>query len=106
MAAAEIHNGDIGTRFLVTIKKEDGTVKDISSYTTKQFIFKKPVSGDLLTVTASFYTDGTDGKLYYDTVSGNLNEEGVWKLQVYIHDGVSNYRKSNVGTFRVFPNLE
>lgn len=103
--AAEIHKGDIGTRFLITIKDEDGIAKPIGSYTTKQFIFEKP-SGNLVTKTASFYTDGSDGKLYYTTLSGDLDEEGAWKLQVYIHDGSTNYRKSNVGTFRVHSNLE
>ena len=102
--AAEIHKDDIGTRFLITIKDEDDAVKNISTYTTKQLIFKKP-SGTLLTKTASFLTDGTDGVIYYTSISGDLDEIGVWKLQAYLHDGSSNYRKSNVGSFRVFENL-
>lgn len=102
--AAEIHLNDIGTMFKITILDQDETAKDISSYTTKQFIFRKP-SGTLLTKTASFFTNGSDGILYYTSVSGDLDEIGVWKLQVSINDGVSNYRKTNVGNFRVFENL-
>jgi hypothetical protein len=104
MMAAEIHKNDIGTMFKVTIRKEDDSIKDLSSYTTKQLIFKKP-SGTILTKTATFLTDGTDGIIYYTSISGDLDEIGAWKLQAYLHDGSSNYRKSNIGAFRVFENL-
>lgn len=102
--AAEIHQGDIGTMFKITILDQNGEPKPLSSYTTKQLIFKKP-SGTTLTKTASFLTDGSDGIIYYTSISGDLDETGVWKLQAYVHDGVSNYRKSNVGSFQVYPNL-
>ena len=104
MAVAEVHKNDIGLTFKVTIKDEDDAVKNISSYSTKQLIFKKP-DGTILTKTASFLTDGTDGVIYYTTVSGDLDTVGIWRIQAYINDGSSNYRKSNVGTFNVFDNL-
>jgi len=47
MAANEIHINDVGTKFLVTVT--DGTsAVNISSATTKEFIFQKP-SGTKLT---------------------------------------------------------
>lgn len=105
MAVVEVHKGDIGTTFMVTIKDENDTVKDISAYTTRQLLFRKPDGSTVLTKTASFYTDGTDGKIYYTTVSGDLDTVGIWRLQAYLHNGSTNYRKSNVGTFSVFDNL-
>lgn len=82
MPANEIHVGDIGTRFIVTVKDGDDII-DISSATTKNLIFRKP-DGTLLTKAASFYTDGTDGILTYSTVSGDLEDDGFWKLQGYL----------------------
>lgn len=82
MSANEIHVGDIGTIFEVSVL--DGTtVVDISTATVKQLLLRKP-SGTLLTKAAVFKTTGTDGVLQYTTVSGDLNEKGVWSLQVYI----------------------
>lgn len=100
--ADEIHIDDIGTQFIVTIKDDDVAV-DLSTATTKQLIFRKP-DGTKLTKNASFVTDGTDGKLKYVSVSGDLNEAGYWKLQAYIAIG-SNAWKTNTTIFRVHPNL-
>ena len=78
--AKEIHIGDIGTVFVLTIQ-EDGTAVDVSSATaTKNIIFKKP-DATTLTVAASFTTDGTDGKIEYPTVSGDINISGIWHIQ-------------------------
>jgi hypothetical protein len=104
MPAGEIHKDDIGIRFLVTVLDENGDAKDISSATTKQFIFQKP-SGELLTASASFVNGGTDGQLSYTSVSGDLDEIGLWRLQVYVvYTGGS--KKSDVGNFRIYRNLE
>ena len=82
MSANEIHVGDVGTIFEVTVM--DGTaVVDISTATTKQLIFKKP-DGTLLTKDASFKTTGVDGILRYTTIAADLDQAGGWKLQAYI----------------------
>lgn len=74
--------GDIGTEFIITIKKK-GVVVPIQSATVKQFKFVDP-SGNVTVKDAAFYTDGVDGKLIYTTVEGDLYEAGEWKIQVYI----------------------
>ena len=103
MAANEIRVGDIGTQFKVTIK--DGTsAVDISSATsTKQIILKKP-DGTKLTNAATFFSDGTDGIMYYKTVDGDLDVPGVWKLQgkVVITAGTFS---TDVYSFKVHRNL-
>ena len=78
--AQEIHVNDIGTVFRATILNESGVVVDLSSATLMQFTFKnnKISSFDR---TCSFTTDGSDGKIEYTTVDGDLSVEGQWDMQ-------------------------
>ena len=103
----DVHLGDIGTAFTVTItdKQANGTtiVADISSATLKQLVFKKP-NGNKLTKTAAFVTDGTDGKITYTTISGDIDIIGTWKLQGIITIG-SNIFNSEIKSFKVNRNL-
>jgi len=100
--AKEIRVDDVGTVFTATIK--DGTdVVDISSASTKQFIFK-PENGSSVTKSATFTTDGTDGKIYYTTVADDLSVEGKWKLQAYIVMSTGSWR-TDIYTFTVHSNL-
>lgn len=100
--AAEIHIEDIGTQFIITIN--DGSVAvDLSTASTKQIIFRKP-SGSKITKNASFVNTGSDGKIKYTTLSGDLDEAGYWKIQVYLVIG-SNSWKTDMMIFRVYPNL-
>jgi len=80
MPANEIHLEDIGTVFVGTVKDDAGNVVDISGATTKQFTFKKP-DGSKAIKTAIPTTDGTDGKMQYVAVSGDLDQAGGWRLQ-------------------------
>ena len=80
--ASEIHVNDVGTKFLATIK-DDSVAVDISSASGVTMIFKKP-DDEVINRSGVLYTDGTDGKVYYDTVSGDLNEAGYYKLQAKV----------------------
>lgn len=104
MAAEEIHVGDIGTKFLITLK--DGSdIVDISATSTLQIIFHKPDS-TLSTKSATLETDGTDGELYYTTSSSDdLDQEGYWKLQAYVEFNSGSKFHSDISGFRVYPNL-
>jgi len=106
MAKNEIHFGDIGTKFLITIKDADSTV-DISgtgaTAANKRIIFKKP-SGTTVDQAASFNSDGIDGKLYYTTVSGDLDEDGIWKMQAKVIITGQTFH-SDIHTFKVHRNL-
>lgn len=81
--ASGIHQNDIGTRFLFTIKDyaTNDTV-DISSASSRQIFIKKP-SNTVLTKTASILSSGSasSGVMYYDTVAGDLDEAGWYKMQ-------------------------
>ena len=102
MSANEIHKGDIGTQFTVTV--QDGTTAvDISSASSKQLIFKKP-GGTILTKTTSFVSDGTDGKMQYTTVDGDLSDDGVWKMQGKVIIGGNTF-STDITSFKVYRNL-
>jgi hypothetical protein len=102
MACEEIHQNDIGTQFKITLNDCD-TAVDLSAATVKQIRFTKP-SGTVLTMTASFYTDGTDGIITYTSVAGDLDELGTWKIQAYVEVNGGKY-SSSLQSFKVNRNL-
>ena len=81
---SEVHVGDIGTVFIVTIIEDDDIV-DISSATVMKYCFKA-ADGDTIektNPTVDFYTDGTDGKLKY--VGEDIFDiAGTWQLQAMV----------------------
>ena len=100
---AEIHKGDIGTIFLLTLR-DGGTAVDVQSATsTKNIIFKKP-SGEVVTKTALFGSDGQDGKIKYTSVAGDLNEVGYWEMQAEVVITAGTF-KSEIEGFLVKRNL-
>ena len=100
--ASEIHVDDVGTRFLITVQ-DDGVAVDISSATARQINFKKP-SATVLNRTGSLFTDGTDGKMYYDAVAGDLDEAGDYKIQGKVIFSVGNF-STDVKKFKVHCNI-
>ena len=103
MASGEVHNGDIGTVFEFTITDQDGVVVDISSATTKQIFIKSPY-GRTQTKTASFTNSGSDGKIKYTTVSGDINAIGDWILQAYVVTSAGSW-KTDWTTVTVYANI-
>ena len=98
----QMRKGDIGSVIRVTIKESDIAL-DISSAAVKQFLFYKP-SGVTVTMTASFVATGSDGRLFYTTVTGDLDESGPWQGQVYVEMGASKWHTTMFG-FQVGENL-
>lgn len=102
-APSEIHIDDKNVRFLVTIEEDCASV-DISMCTAKKIIFQKP-DGTTLEKDAEFLTDGTDGIIYYNTVDGDIDICGLWKIQAVIYIGSSSLFHSKIKSFRVYSNL-
>ena len=100
--STDVRVDDIGIAFKITIVDCDVPV-NISAVSTKQILFYKP-DGTVLTKTASFFTDGTDGILTYATVAGDLNAPGFWRIEAYIVLGASQYY-SEIARFRVYNHL-
>jgi len=100
--ASEIHVNDIGTRFLATIKDDNVTV-DISTASSITMIFKKP-DDEVIYRSGILYTNGTDGKVYYDAVAGDLDEAGHYKLQGRVALSSGTYY-TDIYNFQVHCNL-
>lgn len=101
--AKEIHAGDIGTVFTVTILDDSGIV-DISSATTKQIIMDPNGHAAASTFAADFVTDGTDGKLKYVSMDGDLDFEGQYRLQARVVMPTGTW-STNIYRFQVVPNV-
>lgn len=80
---ADIHVGDIGTMFKLTIVDQDGipVPMDNSFVVTMTFLLPDKSTIDR---TASFLTDGSDGIVKYITVAGDLTQAGRWQLQAVV----------------------
>ena len=112
---AEIHKDDVGTEFIVTIldftEDNDGEVVDISTATVKQIIFLKPDGLTKLTNAAVFTgiasggtADGTDGKLSYFTIAGDLDEVGQYRVQTSLTTPGGSW-STTISKFKVVDNL-
>jgi len=99
---SQIHEGDIGTKLLITVT-DDGQVVDISSAISLSIFIRKP-DGTILTRVGVLETDGTDGKMYYITVSGDLDKAGSYKIQGQVFLTSGSYYTSTA-TFKVHCNL-
>jgi hypothetical protein len=83
---------------------EDGEVVDVSTVTTKELVFRKP-NGTTLTKTASFFTDGTDGKIQYLAETDFFDVVGFWKVQGYVIFPAGFNGRSLINIFQVRDNL-
>jgi hypothetical protein len=95
-----LHVGDYGTEFVLTIKKRVSgvdSIVDISSASaagSKKIMFKD-ADGTVFERTASFKTDGTDGKIAYTTVSGDIAVSGPLKYRgTVVLSPTQNYQSS------------
>jgi hypothetical protein len=102
--ANEIHQNDVGTRFLVTVK-DDGVLVNVSGATLRQINIRKPDDG-ILNRPAQIISDwsAVSGVMYYDTVAGDLDEAGQYKLQAKVSIPSGTYY-TDVYSFKVHRNL-
>ena len=77
-----IQVGAIGLIITLTITEDDVAV-NISSATTKQIKIRKP-DGTVMAKTAAFTTNGSDGKVTYTTIAGDIDLVGEYKAQAYV----------------------
>ena len=103
MAANEIHVGDIGTIFEVTLK--DGTaIVDVSGATAKSILLTD--ADNVVTEhTAAFKTDGVDGVIQYVTIAADLANAGGWKIQGRVTLATGTW-SSDIAKFKVHANLD
>ena len=102
--ASEIHVDDIGTQLKITVLDGSSTV-DLDSATLRQLELKKP-DDTSVTRTASVFGDGSgsSGVMYYDTVAGDFDQTGHYKLQGKVSLTSGTYY-TDIYTFKVHCNL-
>ena len=98
----EVHQDDIGTVFEITLL-DDTTPVDLVFATEMKIAFQKP-DGTTLLVDAALVTDGTDGKMQYTTIAGDIDQEGNWKYQAKVSFPTGVWH-SDIVSFRVYANL-
>lgn len=88
-----IRVGNIGTVIICTVTKIIGgvdTAHDVSGTTSVEIEFQKPNGERLTPVTATFVTDGTDGKITYVDSTGIFDVAGRWKIRGIANTGATN----------------
>ena len=100
--ASQIHKDAVGTKLLVTVT-DDGSAVDISAASSLVIFIKKP-DGTVLDRTGVLNTDGTDGKMYYLTVVGDLDVAGNYKIQGKVVISAGTFYTS-ISNFKVHCNL-
>ena len=104
-AITDIHTGDTGTVFIITIS-DTGVPVDLSSGTSASnvILFKRP---DRTTFNrpAVFDTDGKDGRIKYVSASGDINMPGVWHISARVNTANGQW-VATADTFTVHPVFE
>jgi hypothetical protein len=100
--ASQIHKDDAGTKLLVTLT-DDSVAVDISSATGLTIYIRQP-DGTVLTRSGTLNGDGTDGKMYYLTVAGDLDTAGHYKIQGGVTLSSGSFYTS-ISAFKVHRNL-
>ena len=103
--ASEIHQNDVGTRFLITVKDDDDLVNisGVGGSTIHQISFRKP-SDSVINRNATLQDFGISGVMFYDTIAGDLDEAGLYKLQAKVVVPSGTYY-TDIYSFKVHSNI-
>jgi len=104
MTDPELHLGDVGVSLVLTMTDQAGIPFDVSAATVKKIIIENP-AGTGVEKTAVFVTDGTDGKLKYVTIAGDISASGDWRIQARVEFTGGNIFHSAILLFHVFENI-
>lgn len=100
---AVVHEGDIGTIFEVTVLDAAGVIVDLSSQISMTIVFMTSAA-ERKEMTAVFTTDGTDGKMQYIAIIGDIDVPGQWRMQGIVVLATGTWYTS-VDNFEVRENL-
>ncbi len=106
MSIPVIQKDNIGTIFVFTVRDQASAIVNLTTATTLEAHFRKPTDRSTFTRTAVLTTDGSDGKMQYVTVAGDLDVVGdQWERQGFVVlPGVGEF-KTNVIIFAVKRNI-
>lgn len=92
------------TRIDITVRDENNMPIDLSQAVAITLKVRKP-DGSVVDRPVTFITNGEDGAISYQMTPGELDQKGIWRLQVYLELG-SGVRRSTIIPFEVYPNLD
>ncbi len=90
-----LFRNDLGVDILLLVTDQQCKPTSLLATTVREFEFTKP-DGSVVTKTASFVTDGSDGRLRYATESGFLDVVGTWKIRAKLTEPGKLYRTEQV----------
>lgn len=99
----KIRVGVVNTTIEVELKENCLAALATEGATVKNIIVQRP-DGTTFTRPGVFTTDGTDGKIYFLTIAGDLTMSGTYYIQSYL-ELPSWQGHSDIGEFEVFDNL-
>lgn len=99
----EIHVGDVGTKFVVTIYDPNNNLINLASATSMTIRFQKP-NGETEDKTAILFTNGIDGKMMYVLEDGDIDIAGAWQYQGIV-GFLGGTWHTNIVPFRVYANI-
>ena len=77
-----IQVGAIGLVITLTITEDDVPV-NVSTASTKTIRIRKP-DGSVVEKAAAFTTNGSEGKITYTTIAGDIDLVGEYRVQAYV----------------------
>ena len=90
MSWDKIVNGDFGqVGELTLIDVDTNAAADVSSYTTAQVFLLTDPDAVTTTKTAAFVNTGSDGKVDYTLVSGDIDQAGEWMVRARVTSGTA-----------------
>lgn len=108
MSRNETYVEDVGKVFNITVYRSDtDAALDISGAvtTTSRYCYFVKSDGTVVTTTAAFVNNGTDGALVLTTPSGLFSVDGEFKMQLRLSLGGGNVLHTDVYTFDVLPKI-
>lgn len=102
MAEENVHVDDVGTIFRLTLLDTEDQPINVATATVT-FVFLSP-NGRRFERATSLVNTGTDGKVQYVTVDGDIDIAGRWQYQARVEAGSSQWF-SEIIIFKVKKNL-
>jgi hypothetical protein len=78
--------GEYGYPVFLHLVDELNASIDISAYDTFQVLLRTPDDLKLVTYSATLFSDGTDGKLYFTPAATDIDRSGTWHGMVKLTD--------------------
>ncbi len=92
-------------RLIVQFVDQDGVIINLAGNSLIEIKIRYP-DRTVVDQTATLLTDGTDGKIYYDTDTTDLNVQGFYVIQGKATVGGESFSTRTNGILQVFANVD